>query len=211
VFAREPRAGAVKTRLAADLGGAAAAQIYADLLARALQIAETSQFAQCYLFAADPVEIDYFEGRLNPRRWRVRAQCGGDIGRRMHNALAAVLGEHEFSVLIGSDVADCTRADLDLAWATLACGRARAVIGPSADDGYWLIGLTEAHREVFRDIAWSTAAVLAATQSRLAALGLEVVNLTPRHDVDDVGDLCFMRSPDTAAEMGSRRRRNAKG
>lgn len=192
VFARAPRAGAVKTRLAATLGAAEAAAVYARLLSRALRFAEDSRFAWRYLFAADTAEIGYFENRLDPERWRVRAQCGGDIGRRMHHAFAAILHDHQFAVLVGSDVADCTVADLDRAWAILARDQAPVVIGPSADGGYWLIGLRKANRLVFDDIPWSTSKVLAATHARIVESGLGVVSLAPRHDVDEYDDLRFL-------------------
>ena len=32
----------------------------------------------------------------------------------------------------------------------------RAVLGPSTDGGYYLLGLKTAHRRLFEDIAWST-------------------------------------------------------
>ena len=199
VFAREPRAGAVKMRLAAGLGAVEAARVYADLLSRTLQLAAASRFTRCYLFAADPSAIDYFEDRLAAGRWRIRGQCRGDIGQRMHDAMEVVLRECAFCALIGCDVADCTQADLTLTWELLAHRRASAVIGPSIDGGYWLIGLVEAHREVFDDIAWGTSRVLVATRARMTALGLEVVSLEPRHDIDEVEDLRFLGGPNTTA------------
>jgi len=192
VFAREPRPGTVKTRLAARLGTKAAAEVYAKLLARALRLAEESQFPQRYLFAAEPEEIEYFDHRLDAAQWRVRAQCRGDIGQRMYDAFESVLQEHEFAVLIGSDVADCTVADLDRAWAALARTPESVVIGPSVDGGYWLIGLGETHRSIFDGIPWSTIHVLARTQDRTAALGLDVVTLSARHDIDEIEDLQYL-------------------
>lgn len=192
VFAREPRVGEVKTRLALDLGAARAAEIYSGLLTRTLRLAEASRFGVCYLFAASSGETAYFKRRLDRERWRVRTQCRGDIGQRMYAAIEVVLEEHDFAVLIGSDVADSEVADLDLAWDTLAQPRSGVVMGPSADGGYWLIGLREAHAVIFEDIAWSTPAVLAATLARLAALGIDAISLTPRNDVDDVDDLRFL-------------------
>jgi rSAM/selenodomain-associated transferase 1 len=192
VFAREPRPGTVKTRLAARLGTEAATEVYAKLLVRALRLAEESQFPQRYLFAAEPSQIEYFEHRLDAAYWRVRAQCGGDIGQRMHDAFETVLQQHDFAVLIGSDVADCTVADLDHGRAALARTPATVVIGPSVDGGYWLIGLAETHQSIFDDIPWSTASVLELTQARMTILDLDVVTLSARHDVDEIDDLRYL-------------------
>lgn len=192
VFAREPRVGHVKTRLAANLGHAAATDVYAQLLSRTLRLAERSQFSARYLFAADAMQIEYFENRLEADRWQVRAQCDGDIGQRMHHALESVLCQNDFVVLIGSDVADSEVADLDQAWTTLSSELAPAVVGPSVDGGYWLVGLKEPRPEVFYDIPWSTNSVLATTIARMASIGLDVSCLTPRHDVDKVEDLRYL-------------------
>ena len=189
VFAREPRAGKVKTRLAARLGGHAAADIYARLLSRTLDLAERSRFRKRYLFAADTLEIDYFAARLAAETWQVRTQCQGDIGQRMHRAIESVLPHHEFVVLIGSDIADSEIDDLDQAWTLLSCESSAAVVGPSADGGYWLIGLRESQPIIFHEIPWSTDGVFQTTVSRLENLGLEVSCLAPRHDVDEVEDL----------------------
>jgi len=192
VFAREPRTGKVKTRLAATVGETAAADVYAQLLSRSLSIAERSRFPARYLFAADSEEIDYFAGRLATDLWEVRTQCQGDIGQRMQHAIELVLRRHQFVVLVGSDVADSRTMDLDRAWTLLSSHSKSAVVGPSVDGGYWLIGLCKSEPMIFRGIPWSTDRVFQTTIARLGGLGLEVACLVPRHDVDEAEDLCHM-------------------
>ncbi|HCU89236.1 MAG TPA: hypothetical protein DGR97_04810 [Gammaproteobacteria bacterium] len=192
VFAREPRPGNVKTRLAATVGESAAAEIYAQLLSRSLSIAERSRFSTRYLFAADSEEIDYFAGRLANDMWQVRVQCQGDIGQRMEHAIALVLRRHQFVVLVGSDVADSKTMDLDHAWKLLSSRSKSAVVGPSVDGGYWLIGLRKTEPMIFRGIPWSTDRVFRTTIARMDGLGLEVNCLVPRHDVDEAADLCYV-------------------
>ncbi len=189
VFAREPFAGKVKTRLAADIGGHRAADIYAQLLSRTLDLVERSQFRMRYMFVADTDETDYFAARLVAKTWQIRTQCQGDIGQRMHHAIESVLPHHDFVVLIGSDIADCEIADLDQAWTSLSDAINTAVVGPSVDGGYWLIGLREPQANIFHDMPWSTGRVFRTTVSRMEELGLEVCCLAPRHDIDVVEDL----------------------
>jgi rSAM/selenodomain-associated transferase 1 len=191
VFARQPGAGDVKTRLAAKIGDVRAAGIYARLLSRTLRLAEASRFSDRYLFTADRHQIKFFEDSLASGRWQVCAQCAGNIGKRMHQAMDWGLRRHDFIVLIGSDVADGEVTDLDEAWETLSHLSTNAVIGPSVDGGYWLIGLRESQPTIFNNIAWSTPEVLTATVNRLGTIGIEVKCLTPRHDIDEVEDLQY--------------------
>jgi uncharacterized protein len=65
----------------------------------------------------------------------------------------------------------------------------RAVLGPSSDGGYYLLGLKIAHRRLFEDIAWSTERVAEQTLQRAREIGLDVHRLPVWYDVDDVEDL----------------------
>ena len=64
-----------------------------------------------------------------------------------------------------------------------------AVLGPSNDGGYYLLGIKSAHRRLFDDIDWSTERVFAQTLERAREIGLRVHILPEWYDVDDVGAL----------------------
>ena len=61
----------------------------------------------------------------------------------------------------------------------------RAVLGPSTDGGYYVLGLKAPHWHLFADIDWSTARVFAQTLARAAEIGLPVHVLPAWYDVDD--------------------------
>jgi hypothetical protein len=65
----------------------------------------------------------------------------------------------------------------------------RAVLGPSRDGGYYLLGLKIAHRRMFEEISWSTARVAEQTLERAREIDLEVHKLPVWYDVDDVEGL----------------------
>ena len=67
----------------------------------------------------------------------------------------------------------------ELIWRGLA-STADLVLGPSLDGGYCLIGMRRFHPAPFRDIAWSTGAVLEQTVGAARAAGLEVELLDAR-------------------------------
>ena len=62
----------------------------------------------------------------------------------------------------------------------------RAVLGPSTDGGYYLLGLKRAHRRLFDDIDWSTDASRARRLNGRSEIGLEVHRLPVWYDVDDL-------------------------
>lgn len=192
VFAREPRIGEVKTRLAAGLGEAAAADVYTRLLSRTLSVVEASEISNTYLFAASADQISYFQDRLCASLWSVRPQCSGEIGERMLDAFETLLRNYSFVVLIGSDVADFQVTDISRAFTIMQQASNSAVLGPSADGGYWLIGLRRVHALLFTDMRWSTSTVSALTAERMTKLGFEVTTLSLRHDVDKIQDLKYI-------------------
>jgi uncharacterized protein len=65
----------------------------------------------------------------------------------------------------------------------------RAVLGPSTDGGYYLLGLKHAHARMFEGITWSTEQVAEETLARAREIGLDVHRLPDWYDVDDVDAL----------------------
>ena len=81
----------------------------------------------------------------------------------------------------------------------------RAVLGPSTDGGYYLLGLKTVYRRLFEDITWGTERVAAQTLERARELKLDVHMLPPWYDVDDVEGLRRLHG-----ELGSARAGEAK-
>lgn len=164
VFAREPRAGRVKTRLIPLLGEQGAARLHARLVARALGTAR----------AAGIGEVEMI--------WASR-QRGADLGERMHHALARALRRAPRAILIGADCPVLRARDLRRAARWLA-GGADAVFAPAEDGGYALIALRRVSPRLFEGVAWGGAQVMAQTRERLAALGWRWRELPEVWDVD---------------------------
>jgi uncharacterized protein len=187
VFARRPRPGRVKRRLARSVGRRHAAWLYAQTLERAVAAVEGVRGVSRILMSADPRDRAWFGAQLSRRGWRVRPQVAGNIGRRMAAALETSVRRDRAALLIGSDVMDCVASDLRHAIAHLAGGY-DLVLGPAADGGYWLIGIVGRLPEVFEAVPWSTAGVLAATLAATAQHGSRVALLGARHDLDRAQD-----------------------
>ncbi len=96
---------------------------------------------------------------------------------------------HGSAVVLNSDSPTLPTALLVETAAVLARPGDRAVLGPSSDGGYYLLGLKAAHRHMFEDVAWSTACVAEQTLERAREISLEVHTLPAWYDVDDVDGL----------------------
>jgi uncharacterized protein len=164
VFAREARAGRVKTRLVPLLGEQGAARLHTRLVRRAVGTARAARLGAVELIWA-------------------RRQRGADLGERMRHALARALRRAPRAILIGADCPVLRARDLRRAARWLA-GGADAVFAPAEDGGYALIGLRRVSARLFEGVAWGGAQVMAQTRERLAALGWRWRELPAVWDVD---------------------------
>jgi len=182
VFARAPRPGEVKRRLAAEIGDEAALAFYRanlfDLLARLC----ADPRWRCHLMVTPDDAAG--DDALWPRDIERSPQGPGDLGERMRRALeTAPPGP---AVLIGSDVPGI--GPEHVARAFVALERHAFVFGPSPDGGFWLVG--GARREplpdsLFRDVRWSSPCALADSLASLPADATFTL-VDELEDVDDV-------------------------
>jgi len=112
---------------------------------------------------------------------------------------------HNSAVVLNADSPTLPTAFLVETAEALARPGDRAVLGPSTDGGYYLLGLKAAHRRMFEDIAWSTERVAEQTVERAREIDLEVQTLPAWYDVDDVGDLRRLHGELCASNTDSRR------
>lgn len=189
VFARAPELGRVKTRLASEIGDAEALAAYRELgrICWSNALAARAAGGCRALVAYTPRD-----GEDAVRAWLTGAdayvaQQDGDLGERMLAALTAERdGGARRVVVIGTDCPTLSAGALADAFAALA--DADVVIGPATDGGYYLIGMSRAHRMLFADVPWSSAHTLAVTLGRARAAGLRVAQLHPLSDVDTADD-----------------------
>ncbi len=187
VFVKQPRPGAVKTRLAAALGEDAAAELYRLLAEKVLEATTPLRGEYERLVFYDPPDAGEAMRAWLPSG-RLRRQSPGDLGERMADAFARAFARGAARVaIVGSDVPSLTRDDVRTAFDAL--GRADLVLGPAHDGGYYLVALREPRPSLFRRVAWSTPSVLEDTLARAAAAGLAVEQLSPRRDLDTLEDL----------------------
>ena len=117
-----------------------------------------------------------------------------NFGDCLFAAIAAMLARgHAGAVVLNSDSPTLPTALLVETARALARPGDRAVLGPSRDGGYYLLGLKAPHRRLFEDVAWSTEHVARETRERAAEIGLDVHVLPEWYDVDDLAALRVLR------------------
>jgi len=178
VFARAPRLGAVKQRLARDIGDRAALRFHTATLTRLLgALAAERRFRT--MLAVTP---DHARLRLPARVTRI-PQGRGDLGVRMHRAFRRF--PHGCVAIIGCDIPDAGARDVLATFRAL--GSAQAAFGPAADGGYWLVAVSPRRpAHPFGRVRWSTEYALADTLANFA--GRRIALLRTLHDVDTAAD-----------------------
>ncbi|MGB7631728.1 MAG: TIGR04282 family arsenosugar biosynthesis glycosyltransferase [Candidatus Deferrimicrobium sp.] len=188
LMAKAPVPGRVKTRLCPPLAPAEAARLYACMLGDAAEeISSVGRIAR-YLFLDRPVAANAMRGAPFSSFERF-PQRGKDLGEKMWDAAATAfrLGSIRV-VIVGGDCPAYAAERLRSAFRELREG-AEAVFGPSADGGYYLVGLACPDERLFRKFTWSTPTVLLDTVARCRALSIPFSFLSPERDVDTGKDL----------------------
>jgi len=191
-MAKAPRVGEAKTRLVPPLSPADAAALSACFIRDAAEnIATAARDAPIdgYIAFAPQDAGAEFQTLLAAGTRLVPSRRPG-LGASLYDAAADLLGAGYGSVcLVNSDSPTLPTSILVAAARALAAPADRLVLGPAEDGGYYLIGLKQAHRRLFEDIAWSTPQVFAQTEERARELGLPVTVMPVWYDVDDLAAL----------------------
>lgn len=189
VMAKAPEPGRVKTRLAALLGtdGAAA-------LAEALLVDTWRQFAplpnlDTVLVLSGGPELPPLEP--TPKLW---SQGDGDLGARMERAFQQALAEAPWAIAIGTDAPGLPVDRVTSAASLLrASDRRTAILGPSEDGGYYLLGVNDCPDGLLSGLPWSSSTTFKETYERLKKRGFSTHELPAWFDVDEPHDVERLR------------------
>jgi hypothetical protein len=190
IFAKAPVAGLAKTRLIPALGAEAAARLARRMLLHTLQEASAA--------AVGPVECCVTPHPSDPA-WQGlpplegicwTAQAVGDLGMRMADAARRASAASEPVLLVGTD---CPQLDaVLLRRAAELLHDSDAVLYPTFDGGYVLLGLRRFDPRLFEQIPWSTAEVADRTIECVHELGWSLAVGGMLHDIDEPTDLQWL-------------------
>lgn len=191
IFAKYPDPDHTKTRLSPPLSRVDAANLYVSFLMDTLEMARRLSCVDLFL-AYTPPQAENFFIDFAPEILRF-PQTGNDLGERMHQAIEHILRSgFKRVVLIGSDLPHL-QEDAILSGFDILQDGADVVLGPCEDGGYYLVGVTEPHPEIF-NLPMSNPYVLARTRQRIDQLGLRLELLPENFDVDTYRDLLQLKN-----------------
>jgi rSAM/selenodomain-associated transferase 1 len=192
ILSRAPEAGRSKTRLAATIGDAAAADMARAMLLDTTAALDVDGAWRTALFVEPPAAVDAM-GRLTGLA-DVRPQATGGLGRRMQTAGEALLNSgHAPVVLVGSDIpglgAEHVRSAIE------ALSEADVVLGPADDGGYYLIGFWSLPVAMFNDetVPWGSNQVLRISERIAREQGWRSARIAVLRDLDTSSDLATLR------------------
>jgi len=184
IYAKAPRMGLSKTRLARGLGKAEARRLARMGFARTLRAALDPRW-QTLLYAAPDRDLRQTFGGLWPFTLPRRSQGRGDLGARLARGYRdAPPGP---VIFMGTDAPDIEKRHIQAAIHGLK--RHDAVVGPASDGGFWLLGLRRGFvaAHPFDDVRWSSAHTLGDVVANLGA-GAGILRLETLIDLDEAED-----------------------
>lgn len=189
VFAKAPVEGSVKTRLAPTLGDARAAGLSRAFLLDTWALATRFDAAHAVLaLTGDAAALP----ALTPRP-EIRDQGEGDLGARMERVLSCALSDGApWAMVVGTDLPGLPASRLAAAARALDEG-APAVLGPTDDGGFYLLGVSRCPPGLLSGLPWSTRSTSRRTLERLRERGLEARVLDGWYDIDEPQDLERLR------------------
>lgn len=190
LFAKVPKIGRVKTRLARGMGSVPATWWFRRQLRARIRALGDPRWA---LELAVSPDAEGERSALLPSSVPRRGQGRGDLGARMARALRS--GPPGPVIVAGCDIPDLSRRQIAAAFRAL--GGADAVFGPAEDGGYYLIGLSATARRAcsgfLKGVRWSGPHALADSVATLR--GRRVALIETLADVDEAADLAALSPP----------------
>jgi len=179
VFAKPPRAGEVKTRLAAEIGPGVAARLATAFLEDTLASLREIP-VRVVLASTEPPD------GLPPADecW---LQGDGDLGERLERMLCRALGEAPWAAAIGADSPGFPLGVLEEAEQMLSS--LDVALGPADDGGFYLIATRRCPPQMLAGVTWSAPDTLLQVERRLRTVGLSTGRVARWFDVDTVDSL----------------------
>lgn len=184
-FTRVPKAGKTKTRLMPRLSGAQCAQLHWAFLRDLSKIYDSLDADLLVAHTPDP---DWADLKAVFPHAVFFPQVGDGLGEKMNHALNLALSMgYDKCLLTGSDLPLVTKAHLQSGFDALE--QADVTLGPTADGGYYLVGVKAESTFLFENQTYGGSSVYENTLAAVRAAGKSFCPSLPCDDVDTPEDL----------------------
>ncbi len=185
-MAKVPIAGTVKTRLQPFLSAEQSATLAECFLRDA--VSKAKSLSNELIIAYTPVEKRDVLLTTLPNEQIFIEQKGANLGGKMFHAFKFAFSQNSDTVvMIGTDSPTFPAQFITQAFEMLS--ETDAVLGKTADGGFYLIGLRKLKKEIFETIEWSSPKTFEQTARNIENLNLKLSFLPNWYDVDTPDDL----------------------
>lgn len=186
IFVKNPELGKCKTRLAATIGDEKALNFYKNMLKRTKDVAEQVYADKAIYYSSFIDNNDLWPNE--PLFYKFLQNQNPDLGIKMQSAFEEAFQDgYESICIMGSDCYALDEKVIEQAFKSLESKD--AVLGPSNDGGYYLLGMNQLHTELFKNKEWSTDSVAFDTMQDFKNLNLKFELLNELTDIDNEEDL----------------------
>ena len=187
LLTKDPKPGFVKTRFFPSASPDIAAAIALDMIEETVATAVSAWPGPVKLLVSPQADHPKLAKMANQFGIDVAAQSPGDLGEKMESALCDAMNEASSAAVMGCDIPTVSEGLLKFAFGRLTDGA--TVIGPSADGGFYMVGLQHCIPGMFSGIEWSVDTVLLSMLSRMHEYGIQFDVILPcLQDIDTWGD-----------------------
>jgi len=182
IFTKNPVLGKCKTRLAQAVGDETALKIYEFLLQHTVSIIENISADKWVYYSDEIWENDLWNSEI----YHKRIQRGNNLGQRMYHAFEEAFAHgYQKVIIIGCDIYEMQSSDIEAGFEALSSSE--FVLGPAADGGYYLLGMTSLKKDIFENKNWGDNSVFSDTLENLK--DRKYTLLEERNDVDTFEDI----------------------
>lgn len=186
IMTKVPAAGNVKTRLSPILSTEQCAELAECFLRDTVE--KANQIKILTIIAFSPVEARENLIEILPTEKFIVEQTGENLGERMLNAFQFAFSQNfDAVVMIGTDSPTFPSEFLTQAFESLV--EDDAVLGKTADGGFYLIGLRTLKKEIFEAVAWSSSETFEQTKRNIINSNYSLREIPAWYDVDEPEDL----------------------
>lgn len=197
IMSKTPIPGLAKTRLKGILSDVDCANLQMAMLKDLFMTTEKLKNVLDIFLFYTPKEQFQLMKNISPSYIKLYQQQGETIGDRMYNAAELLLKKYNQAIIIGSDIPEIDENIILDAFDKLKyCD---AVIGPTYDGGYYLIGFKKLDKKVFdNQIPWGDRSVFELTLKNFEKCKFNYKIVQSCSDIDTKEDLiAFLRRNST--------------
>jgi hypothetical protein len=186
IMAKAPRPGLVKTRLVRSLPVSAVTELYRCLLDDTIALARTLDGIEVAIMCPETDVEELVRATRDTVPVVPQTGCGLEAG--LNSVFAHFTGDVRRRVVAFNSDSPHLPASV-LAGAFRALGECDLVVGPTHDGGYYLVGATTTHLDLFTEDVMGTKNAFESLLARARALGLATHLTVPYYDIDEPSDL----------------------